>query len=326
MRRALAACLLLLAGGAALARAGALEDADEALPRLASRVARVESPRLAGRYASEADCLKRFDLDALTRDATQTAMIDDLGEQMDAVVQQSFRYYTCATAARGDQSACAALSAYDDYARPHPRLECERYSKELVYIRALMTGAPGLRALCRADLTHPEDVEFRPADFDKVCSIMLADYRRPAAACGRLVPYFVKPAQLERCEAWFGSFSGDDAGCRRLGDGDVRERCFAYAAFSKARASGDVKDCGGSGICEMFMGGGAASCAFYTRRIAANVCSRQSQRNAELAKERAGLAADIAKTEAAVEALPPGPGRESRLKSLRLLRGRLEKP
>lgn len=317
--------LILLAAAAAPARAGAYDKVDEALERVGEQLSKIEAPRLAGRYASEADCLKRFDLDALIRDATSGAMIDDLAWQMDGVVQQSFRYYTCAAAARGDDAACAPLAAFDDYARPHPRLECQRYSKELVYIRALMTGAPNLHALCRASLTHPEDVEFRPEDFDAACSIMLADYRRPAAACGRLLPYFVKPAQLEKCEAWFASFSGDVAGCRQLGDNDVRERCFSYAYFSRARATGDVKDCRGSGICEMFMGGGEAGCAYYTRRIAANLCRYQSGRNGGLARKRAGLKAEVASVEAALKALPPGPGTDARCKNLEFARSRLEK-
>ncbi len=312
------ALLLLLA--AASARAGTFDRVDEKLARLGERAAKLEEPRLAGRYASEADCRARFDLDALTRDATSSALIDDLADQRDMLVQQSFRYYTCAAAARGDDGVCEPLGAYDDYARPHPRLECTRYSKELIYIRALMTGGTNLPALCRADLTHPEDVEFRPDDFDKVCSIMLSDYRRPAAVCGKLTAYFVKPAQVDKCEAWFASFSGDEAGCRRLGDNDVRERCFAYSYFSKAHASGDVKDCKGAGICEMFMGGGPASCAFYTRRIAANLCRYQPKRNAALAKERAALAKDLASVEAEVKSLPSGPEAEARLATLRFLR------
>lgn len=315
---------LVLLAAAAPARAGTYDAVDEELAAAGRLLAKIEAPRLAGRYASGADCLKRFDLDALTRDATSPAMLDDLGRQADFVVQHSFRYYACKAAERGDDAACAGLAAYDDYARPHPRLECERYSKELVFIRALMSGGTGLPALCRADLTHPEDVEFQPKDFDAACSIMLSGYRSPKEACAKLTPLFVKPAQVEKCEAWLGSMSGDVRGCRRLGDNDVRERCFAYAAFARARASGDAKDCGGAGICEMFMDA-APGCEMYVRRIADFVCPAQDKRNARLAKERETLNAELDKAEAALAALPPADGTAARLESLRGLRRRLRR-
>lgn len=320
--RALLALVLLAA--AAPGFAGGYDDVDEQIARAGERLAKIEAPRLAGRYASGADCLERFDLDALTRDATSPAMLDDLGRQADFVVQHSFRYYTCKAAERGGDAACAGLAAYDDYARPHPRLECERYSKELVFIRALMTGGTDLPALCRADLTHPEDVEFQPKDFGAACAIMLSGYKDPKAACAKLTPLFVKSAQVEKCEAWLGSLSGDDRGCRRLGDNDVRERCFAYAAFSRARSSGDAKRCDGAGICEMFMGA-EPGCAMYVRRIARFVCPSQDKRNARLAKERAALAAALDKAEADLKALPPGPGVGARLETVRLFRRRGEK-
>ncbi|HEX4046416.1 MAG TPA: hypothetical protein VH309_01200 [Elusimicrobiota bacterium] len=319
-----AALVLLLALlGSARARADAFDDADRTLSGLESRAGEIAAPRLAGRYSSEADCLARFDLDALMRAATSDAMISDLSRQMDPVVQYSFRYYTCVAAASGDDSVCGRLAAFDHYAAPHPRLECLRYSKELIYIRALMTGAPNLRALCRADLTHPEDNEFRSEDIDPVCSIMLADYRRPAEACGKLTHYFIKPSQPKKCRAWLGSLLGDEAGCRALGDNDVRERCFSYAYFHKALETGDVKDCRGSAICEMFLGGGATSCGSYTRRIATHVCRFQPERNARLAEERAGLAADIQKAEEDFKSLPSGPAADARRRRLELVRRRL---
>jgi hypothetical protein len=320
-----ALCLLLLAGGGGGARADAFDDADETAARLDARISVFNSPRLAGRYANEADCLARFDLDALLRDAKSTAMISDLSGQMDPVVQYSFRYYTCVAAVRKDENACGLLSLFDDYARPHPHLECTRYSKELIFIRALMTGGPNLPALCRADLTHAEDNEFLARDIDPVCAIMLADYRRPSEACGKLAHYNIKPSQLKKCEAWLGSFSGDDVPCRGLEFNDVRERCFAYAYFHKARETGDVKDCKGSGICEMFMGGGEPACAYYSRRISAHLCPLQDKRNARMEKERADLEADLDKAESSLNSLPPGAAADLRRKRLQRVRRLLGK-
>lgn len=319
---ALTLAALTIAG--AVRAEGDSSAANWAESRIEEQLSALETPRLAGRYGDAAACRKDFSVDAIVRAAQSGAMIEDLGPDMDYVAQYSYRYYTCAAFAAGSDRVCAPLAVFDHFARPHPLYECERYSKELAHVHALMTGASDAPALCRASLTHPEDIEFRPADIGTVCAMEASERSDPEGLCRRLGPYFVKPGQFVKCRAWFLSMAGDDAGCREMGDNDVRERCYAYAAFHRARASGDPSACGSSAICRLFMGGGAASCEDYSRKIAARVCRRVPAANARRAREIAALARAFTLADHELQALSPGLDQDAGRRRLEALRRRFD--
>jgi hypothetical protein len=275
MSAAAAALAVLLSAGAPPVSAAA--PAREALDRARDELHGLEALELLGRETGAAGCAG-LTVDALMESAKkENALTTGLSPVQDQVVQLAFRYYTCRAFAEKSAAVCGRLTPFDGFARPNPRLECARYSGELFFAHATMTDAPDLLDRCRANLTHPEDNEFRAEDTEKVCAIVMRLRHEPNAVCSELEPLFLKKRQLEKCRAWFGGLNGEAAGCRELSDNDVKERCLAYAAFRRARRAGDAAACGGekhSALCRLFMGGGVASCADYERRIRAGVCRR----------------------------------------------------
>jgi hypothetical protein len=257
-----------------------LERADAALALAEQRLSRLDALLTTLMPGGRDDRCAQITYDRLMDEAAQRkALPAPLGALQDLVVQQAFRYYTCVAAAKKDIGVCGKLAPFDDFARPHPRWECERYSKELRFAYAQMTDAPDIMELCLEDLDHPEDNEFKGQDSRKVCAMVLRDRRKPRVMCGELQRQglFLKKNQLGKCTAWFSALSGDGSSCEALGENDVKERCVAYAAFVKAREKKDPQLCGDSWICRSFMGGGAQACEPYTERVRPRVCAKLAE-------------------------------------------------
>ena len=258
----------------------ALARADSALSLAEQRLSRLDMLLTTLMPGGRDDRCAQITYDRLMDEAEERkALPAPLGALQDLVVQQAFRYYTCVAAAKKDTGVCGKLSPFDEFARPHPRWECERYSKELRFAYAQMTDAPDIMELCLQDLDHPEDNEFKGRDSRKVCEMVLRDRRKPQAICGELQKQglFLKRNQLGKCTAWFSALNGDGSSCEALGENDVKERCVAYAAFVKAREKKDPGLCGDSMICRSFMGGGASACEPYTERVRPRVCAKLAE-------------------------------------------------
>lgn len=258
----------------------ALERADASLASAEQRLSRLDTLLATLMPGGRDDSCAQITYDRLMDEAEgRKALPAPLGPLQDLVVQQAFRYYTCVAAAKKDTGACGKLRPFDEFARPHPRWECERYSKELRFAYAQMTDAPDIMDLCLQDLDHPEDNEFKAQDSKKVCKMLLRDRRKPQVMCGELQQQglFLKRNQLGKCTAWFSALSGDGSSCEALGENDVKERCVAYAAFVKAREKKDAGLCGDSFICRSFMGGGAQACEPYTERVRPRVCAKLAE-------------------------------------------------
>lgn len=295
-----------------VAAAGQLLDAAE---RSLIGLEAVE-PQEAGPFCSTA-----LRLDALMDRTRRKGFPAVLASSEDFAIQYSYRYYTCRALAEQDQGACAALEPINDLAQPHPRLECERYSRELLFARSLILRSPDVRSRCMAALTHPEDDEFKPADRPRACELTIAGYRQPQRTCDRLEPIFLKKHQTPKCVAWMSGLAGNRQGCMAMPPIDVRERCLAYADFQAARAAGDAARCGKEPLCRVLMGEGASACQAYADLIQANAC-RPLRR--QWAGDKVKIAGLIAKARALLSRAAGASGAPAQLKTADALERRYD--
>ncbi len=230
-------------------------------------------------------CSAKVSVDGLVEDlAAGKFGVSELERIKSTVGEPIMHYYQHRVFAEGSPAGCSRLKGVETlFVRKSEILAksggwgCDDWYNEKAFTQALVARSPNFDSVCRSYIAQGYP-HMTKDDVASICGAFSGNLEDSKKICSGLIPRYLAPGKMGACVSEFDRYklTGDESACKSLESwpGPWLERCYDYAAFTRATKAKDPALCKDNELCHLYMGDWMTAFApKYEAEIGAKYCT-----------------------------------------------------